>query len=316
MKILFERCVIIALKNIQKFYPNGFFALKNINLEIKANEIMGIIGYSGAGKSTLLRLINRLEDPSSGEVIVEGENILLLEKNALRKRRRKIGMIFQHFNLLSSKNVYENIAFALRIAHWEKSKIPQRVGELLELVGLSEKAHSYPSELSGGQKQRVAIARALANEPKILLCDEATSALDSKSTHSILKLLKEIQAKMSLTIVLITHQIEVIRQIADRICVMSAGEIVEVGRSEEVLNSPKHPSTQEILSHAKASSLPLGLVQRNVPTFGLGLQTLFELQKEFEVEVIIAKEGEISLLGEESEVSGAIERYFGGGVRC
>lgn len=316
---MFERCVIIRLKNIQKIYPNGFYALKNVDLEVKANEIMGIIGYSGAGKSTLVRLINRLEEPSSGEVFVDGENILLLDKTTLRKRRRKIGMIFQHFNLLGSKNVYDNIAFALKIAHWHKDKIPQRVGELLELVGLADKAKSYPSELSGGQKQRVAIARALANEPKILLCDEATSALDSKSTHSILKLLKEIQSKMNLTIVLITHQIEVIKQIADRVCVMSAGEIVEVGRSQEVLNSPKHLCTQEILSHAKECETPLALTQRNISSYHLQLQTLFDLQKEFDVEIQIIKEGEesqVSLLGEESEVDRAVKRYFGGSVRC
>lgn len=268
---------------------------------------MGIIGYSGAGKSTLVRLINRLEEPNSGEVFVNGENILLLDKNTLRKRRRKIGMIFQHFNLMSAKNVYDNIAFALKIAHWDRAKIPQRVGELLELVGLEEKAKSYPSELSGGQKQRVAIARALANEPKILLCDEATSALDAKTTHSILKLLKEIQAKMSLTIVLITHQIEVVKQIADRVCVMSAGEIVEVGRTCDVFGSPKHPCTQEILSHAKEGDT-LTLSQRVLSDCNLQIQELLEVQREFEVEFQILKEGnesKIYLLGEESEVQKA-----------
>lgn len=268
---------------------------------------MGIIGYSGAGKSTLVRLINRLEEPNSGEVFVNRENILLLDKNTLRKRRRKIGMIFQHFNLMSAKNVYDNIAFALKIAHWDRAKIPQRVGELLELVGLEEKAKSYPSELSGGQKQRVAIARALANEPKILLCDEATSALDAKTTHSILKLLKEIQAKMSLTIVLITHQIEVVKQIADRVCVMSAGEIVEVGRTCDVFGSPKHPCTQEILSHAKEGDT-LALSQRVLSDCNLQIQELLEVQREFEVEFQILKEGnesKIYLLGEESEVQKA-----------
>lgn len=268
---------------------------------------MGIIGYSGAGKSTLVRLINRLEEPNGGEVFVNGENILLLDKNTLRKRRRKIGMIFQHFNLMSAKNVYDNIAFALKIAHWDRAKIPQRVGELLELVGLEEKAKSYPSELSGGQKQRVAIARALANEPKILLCDEATSALDAKTTHSILKLLKEIQAKMSLTIVLITHQIEVVKQIADRVCVMSAGEIVEVGRTCDVFGSPKHPCTQEILSHAKEGDT-LALSQRVLSDCNLQIQELLEVQREFEVEFQILKEGnesKIYLLGEESEVQKA-----------
>lgn len=282
-------------------------ALKNINLRIEKNEIMGIIGYSGAGKSTLVRLINRLEEPSGGEVIVNGENILLLDKITLRKRRRKIGMIFQHFNLMSAKSVYENIAFALKIAHWSPQRIPQRVQELLELVGLEDKAKSYPSQLSGGQKQRVAIARALANEPKILLCDEATSALDTKTTKSILSLLKEIQQKMSLTIVLITHQIEVVKQIAHRVCVMSSGEIVEVGRVSEVFSSPKHPCTQEILSHAKEESL--NLTQKNVDFEIKELEKIFDLSERCGIEVQLLKErGErkISLIGEEQEVQKAL----------
>lgn len=292
-------------------------ALKNINLEIKENEIMGIIGYSGAGKSTLVRLINRLEEPSSGEVFVNGENILLLDKTTLRKRRRKIGMIFQHFNLMSAKNVYENIAFALKIAHWDKAKIPARVQELLALVGLSDKAKSYPSELSGGQKQRVAIARALANEPKILLCDEATSALDAKTTKSILTLLKEIQQKMSLTIVLITHQIEVVKQIADRVCVMSSGEIVELGEVKEVFGSPKHPCTQEILSHAQDEEL--NLAQKNLEFKNEELELLFELQESFGIEVQLFQEkGErkISLIGEEQEVQRALDELQKRRERC
>lgn len=292
-------------------------ALKNINLEIKENEIMGIIGYSGAGKSTLVRLINRLEEPSNGEVFVNGENILLLDKTTLRKRRRKIGMIFQHFNLMSAKNVYENIAFALKIAHWDKAKIPARVQELLALVGLSDKAKSYPSELSGGQKQRVAIARALANEPKILLCDEATSALDAKTTKSILTLLKEIQQKMSLTIVLITHQIEVVKQIADRVCVMSSGEIVELGEVKEVFGSPKHPCTQEILSHAQEEGL--NLAQKNLEFKNEELELLFELQESFGIEVQLFQEkGErkISLIGEEQEVQRALDELQKRRERC
>lgn len=292
-------------------------ALKNINLEIKENEIMGIIGYSGAGKSTLVRLINRLEEPSSGEVFINGENILLLDKTTLRKRRRKIGMIFQHFNLMSAKNVYENIAFALKIAHWDKAKIPARVQELLALVGLSDKAKSYPSELSGGQKQRVAIARALANEPKILLCDEATSALDAKTTKSILTLLKEIQQKMSLTIVLITHQIEVVKQIADRVCVMSSGEIVELGEVKEVFGSPKHPCTQEILSHAQEEEL--NLAQKNLEFKNEELELLFELQESFGIEVHLFQEkGErkISLIGEEQEVQRALSELQNRRERC
>lgn len=284
-------------------------------MQIKENEIMGIIGYSGAGKSTLVRLINRLEEPSSGEVIIDGENILLLDKTTLRKRRRKIGMIFQHFNLMSAKNVYENIAFALKIAHWPSSKIPSRVQELLSLVGLSDKARSYPSQLSGGQKQRVAIARALANEPKILLCDEATSALDAKTTKSILTLLKEIQQKMSLTIVLITHQIEVVRQIADRVCVMSSGEIVEIGEVKEVFSSPKHPCTQEILSHAQE----LSLTERLIDFRSEELEMLFGLQESLGVEVQLLQENgerKISLIGEEQEVKKALSELKMRRERC
>lgn len=278
---------------------------------------MGIIGYSGAGKSTLVRLINRLEEPSSGEVFVEGENILLFDKSTLRKKRRKIGMIFQHFNLMSAKSVYENIAFALKIAHWDSKKIPQRVQELLKLVGLEEKARSYPSELSGGQKQRVAIARALANEPKILLCDEATSALDAKTTRSILSLLQDIQRKMSLTIVLITHQIEVVKQIAHRVCVMSEGEIVEIGATQEVFASPKHPCTQEILSHSSEENLQF--TQKSLVFDERYMQDIFSIQERFGVEIqLFADKGEkkISLIGEENGVQKAFLELEGRRVRC
>lgn len=288
---------MIELINVKKIYPNGFCALKDINLKINENEIMGIIGYSGAGKSTLVRLINRLEEPSGGKILIDGENILELDKTALCKRRRKIGMIFQHFNLLSAKNVYENIAFALKIAHWDKEKIPHRVQELLELVGLSDKAKSYPSQLSGGQKQRVAIARALANEPKILLCDEATSALDTKTTRSILELLKQIQEKMSLTIVLITHQIEVVSQIADKVCVMSGGEIVEVGNKEQVFLHPKHQVTQEILLEGG----------RSLPCEGIPLESLTKLREEGKVELWVK-------LKDESVLSSL--QTFKGGNQC
>ena len=209
---------------------------------------MGIIGYSGAGKSTLVRIINRLEEPSSGRVNIGGVDMLRLTPKELQKQRQKIGMIFQHFNLLSARDVFGNVAFALEIAKWSKSDIKARVLELLELVGLQEKAHFYPSQLSGGQKQRVAIARALANHPKILLCDEATSALDTKTTKSILALLKELQSKLSLTIVLITHQIEVVQQICNKVCVISEGAIVERGNVEEVFANPQQEITKELIS--------------------------------------------------------------------
>ncbi|PAF43877.1 methionine ABC transporter ATP-binding protein [Helicobacter sp. 11S03491-1] len=240
---------MITLKSITKTYPNGFCAIKTLDLEVKAGDIMGIIGYSGAGKSTLIRIINRLEEPSSGEIIIDKTNILSLKPKELQKTRQKIGMIFQHFNLLSSRDVFGNIAFALEIAHWEKQKISARVDELLDLVGLKEKAHFYPSQLSGGQKQRVAIARALANHPKILLCDEATSALDTKTTKSILELLRNIQKKFNLTIVLITHQIEVVKEICNQMCVMSNGEIIERGVVHEVFGNPQHEVTKELISY-------------------------------------------------------------------
>ncbi len=245
---------MIELQDITKIYPNGFQAIYPLNLRVEKGDIMGIIGYSGAGKSTLIRLINRLETPSSGKVLINGEDILALNQTELQKRRQKIGMIFQHFNLLSSRDVFGNVAYALEIAGWERSAIKSRVYELLEIVGLHEKAAFYPSQLSGGQKQRVAIARALANHPEILLCDEATSALDTKTTKSILALLKQIQANLGLTIVLITHQIEVVREICNKACVMSGGKIIERGSVEEIFASPKHAVTRELLSYLPALS--------------------------------------------------------------
>ncbi|AFI03369.1 methionine ABC transporter ATP-binding protein [Helicobacter cetorum] len=240
--------MIVELKNIQKIYANGFHALKGVDLELKKGDVLGVIGYSGAGKSTLIRLINCLERPSSGEVWVNGINLLNLKPKELQMARQKIGMIFQHFNLLSAKNVFDNIAFALEIAKWKKTEIKPRVYELLELVGLKDKAQFYPKELSGGQKQRVAIARSLANSPSLLLCDEATSALDPKTTHSILALLKDIQKKLDLSIVFITHHIEVVKELCNQMCVMSAGEIVERGAVDEIFANPKHAVTKELLN--------------------------------------------------------------------
>lgn len=240
---------MIVLEEIHKTYPNGFCAIKGVSFKIARGDIFGIIGYSGAGKSTLVRIINRLEEPSSGRVVIEGENILELSNQELQKRRQKIGMIFQHFNLMSSKNAFDNIAYALKIAKWEKSRIKERVFELLELVGLRDKAYFYPSQLSGGQKQRVAIARALANHPSILLCDEATSALDTQSTTAILELLKTIQKHLKITIVMITHQIEVVKNICNKICVMDGGRIVEEGLTKEVFLHPKSEVTRELIAH-------------------------------------------------------------------
>lgn len=199
---------MIQLQHISKVYEGTtrVEALKDINLEVKEGEIFGIIGQSGAGKSTLIRCINMLEAPTSGSVIVNGTDLTTLSKSALRKARKDIGMIFQHFNLLSSRTVYDNVAFPLELQGLSKSEIKERITPILDIVGLTERMNNYPSQLSGGQKQRVGIARALASNPKVLLCDEATSALDPQTTESILKLLKDINEKMGLTIVLITHE--------------------------------------------------------------------------------------------------------------
>ncbi|WP_022820070.1 methionine ABC transporter ATP-binding protein [Fusobacterium russii] len=239
---------MIILENINKIYSNGLHAVKNVNLKIKKGDIFGIIGLSGAGKSSLIRLINRLEEPTSGKIMIDGEDILSLSKEMLLNRRKKIGMIFQHFNLLSSKTVEENIAFALEIAKWDKKEISKRVTELLEIVGLEDKAKYYPSQLSGGQKQRVSIARALANNPDILLSDEATSALDPKTTKSILALIKEIQEKFNLTVVMITHQMEVVKEICNKVAIMSDGEIIEEGRIHDIFTEPKTKLTKELIS--------------------------------------------------------------------
>ena len=243
---------MIRLENVNKIYNNGFHAVKDVSLNIKKGEIFGIIGLSGAGKSSLIRLFNGLENLNTGSIKVEDTDIAKLSKKDLLEKRKKIGMIFQHFNLLKSKNVKENIAFALEVAGWKKFDIRNRVDELLKLVKLQDKGDFYPAQLSGGQKQRVAIARALANNPKILLSDEATSALDPKTTKSILALIKDIQKKMDLTVVLITHQMEVIREICDKVAVMSNGEIIESGRTHEIFLNPQTEVTKELISYVPA----------------------------------------------------------------
>ena len=240
---------MITLEKVNKIYSNGLHAVKDVNLKVDKGDIFGIIGLSGAGKSSLIRLINRLEEPTSGKIFINGENILEFNKTQLLKRRKKIGMIFQHFNLLSSRTVEENVAFALEIANWNKNEIKERVAMLLDIVGLSDKAKYYPSQLSGGQKQRVSIARALANNPDILLSDEATSALDPKTTKSILELIKEIQQKFSLTVVMITHQMEVVKEVCNRVAIMSDGRIVEEGGVHHIFADPKNEITKELISY-------------------------------------------------------------------
>lgn len=224
-------------------------AVHNVSLNIEKGDIYGIMGLSGAGKSTLIRLINRLEDATSGKIFVNDKDILNFNEVELREYRKKVGMIFQHFNLLSSRTVEGNIAFALEIAGWSAVDKKKRVDELLEIVGLTEKKNIYPSQLSGGQKQRVAIARALANNPSILLSDEATSALDPKTTYSILDLLQDINKKFGITVILITHQMEVIRKICNKTAIMSNGEVIEVGKTKDIFLNPKSKIAKEFVSH-------------------------------------------------------------------
>nr|WP_246129475.1 ATP-binding cassette domain-containing protein [Verticiella sediminum] len=241
----------IALQGVGKTYQSSagkVQALHDIDLDIPAGRVFGIIGRSGAGKSSLLRLLNRLETPSTGEVRVDGIDLAGLDENALVELRRRIGMIFQHFNLLSAKTVAENVALPLKVAGVPREQRERRVEELLELVGLASKRDTYPSRLSGGQKQRVGIARALAHHPEILLCDEATSALDPETTQAILQLLREINRRMGITIVLITHEMSVIREIADDVLVLEQGEIAECGPVWQVFGSPRHAATRALLA--------------------------------------------------------------------
>lgn len=231
-----------------------FYAIKDINLQIKKGEIFGIIGLSGAGKSTLIRCLNRLEEPTSGKIVIDNKEITSQSKSELRKTRQEIGMIFQHFNLLSSKNVYKNIAFPLELEGMKKEEIEEKVNTLLKYVELEDKKESYPSQLSGGQKQRVAIARALANNPKILLSDEGTSALDPKTTKSILELLCKIRDEFGLTIVLITHQMEVIKDICDRVAIIENGEIIEENNVEELFANPMTNTAKEFISNLKINT--------------------------------------------------------------
>ncbi|MBR3745944.1 MAG: methionine ABC transporter ATP-binding protein [Selenomonadaceae bacterium] len=250
---------MIKLIGIEKVYdsPSGkVHALKGIDLEIARGEIYGIIGLSGAGKSTLVRCINMLERPTAGKVIVDGQDMTTLTDAELRAARKNIGMIFQHFNLLSSATVYENIAFPLKLSNTPDKEIQKKVQPLLDLVGLSDKAQQYPSQLSGGQKQRVGIARALASDPKVLLCDEATSALDPQTTKSILALIKDINKKLSLTVVIITHEMQVIKEICDKVAVISDGVIAERGLVLDVFTNPRHDITKEFISVLLSNELP------------------------------------------------------------
>lgn len=244
---------MIRLENISKdFVVDGktVHAVKNVTIEIDKGQIFGIIGFSGAGKSTLVRCINLLERPTSGKVFLEDTELTALPYKKLREARQKIGMIFQSFNLMPSRTVYENIELPLKHNGYPKDKRKQRIEELLSLVELSDKGNNYPSQLSGGQKQRVAIARALAGDPKVLLCDEATSALDPKTTSQILALLKKLNQELKLTIVIITHQMSVVKDICDRAAVMEQGEVIEQGYVYDLFSNPKTKLTKSFMDTA------------------------------------------------------------------
>ena len=250
---------MIELKNINvEFELKGDIvqAVKDVNLTVNKGEVFGIVGLSGAGKSTLVRVINLLQKPSSGQVIINGKDITSLNRGELRKTRLKIGMIFQHFNLISGKTIYENIEFVLKANNYPKEKRRDRINELLSLVNLKDKEDAYPSNLSGGQKQRVGIARAIANEPEILLCDEATSALDLENTEEILNLLKDIKDKTGITIVFITHEMEVAKKFFNRVAVMSKGEIIEVNDIYSIFSDPQHEVTKSLISKNSNLDLP------------------------------------------------------------
>nr|MCW2727787.1 methionine transporter ATP-binding protein [Aeromicrobium sp.] len=245
---------LIELKGVSKTFPptrkggEPVHAVRDVDLSIESGEIVGIVGYSGAGKSTLVRLVNALEPTTSGSLLVDGTDLTTLRERQLQKVRLDIGMIFQQFNLLGSRTVWGNVAYPLEVAKVPKAEQQQRISDLLHFVGLADKAHAWPEELSGGQKQRVGIARALATSPKILLADEATSALDPETTVDVLRLLKKVNAELGITIVVITHEMEVVKSIADRVVVMEEGRVVEHGDVFDIFSRPAHPATQRFVA--------------------------------------------------------------------
>ncbi|WP_456696787.1 methionine ABC transporter ATP-binding protein [Aeromicrobium sp. P5_D10] len=245
---------LIQLQGVSKTFPpsrkggDPVHAVRDVDLSVEAGEIVGIVGYSGAGKSTLVRLINALEPTTAGSLFVDGTDLTTLSERRLQRARLEIGMIFQQFNLLQSRTVWGNISYPLEVAKVPKAEHQQRISDLLNFVGLADKAHAWPEELSGGQKQRVGIARALATSPKILLADEATSALDPETTVEVLGLLKKVNAELGITIVVITHEMEVVKTIADRVVVMEQGRIVEQGAVFDIFSRPQHPATRGFVS--------------------------------------------------------------------
>ena len=255
---------MIEFKNISKHYQlkgQTIRALDQINLEIPEGSIFGIIGYSGAGKSTLIRLINLLERPNEGQVIINQKDFTALDACSLRQERANIGMIFQHFNLLQTKTVAANIEMPLKLLGISKAEREKRLNELLEFIDLKHKKDAFPDELSGGQKQRVGIARALANHPKILLCDEATSALDPQTTKSVLALLKKINKEQNITIVMVTHEMDVIETVCDYVAVMEQGKVIETGSTLEIFSQPQHPTTKNFIQTVLQQQLPVNILK-------------------------------------------------------
>ena len=288
--------IVIEILNVEKVFKNKkseVHALKNVSLRVEKGDIFGIVGYSGAGKSTLLRLVNLLEKPSSGSVKIEEREIINLSEKELNILRKNIGMVFQQFNLLESQTVYQNLKIPLIISETPKNSIDKRIEELLDFVGLKDKKNSSVSKLSGGQKQRIGIARALATHPKILLCDEATSALDPKTTKSILQLLKKINNEFGITILLITHEMEVVKEICNKVAVMQDGEIKEQGNIIEIFTNPQENITKNFISSIINNDIPESLKEEldlNLPVVKLtflgeksGQPLISEINKKFDI---------------------------------
>lgn len=287
---------MLEIQNVSKIYKvkkKNVTGVDHVSLTIDNGEIFGIVGYSGAGKSSLLRCINLLEQPTNGQILIDGQDLTKLKGEQLRQARLKIGMIFQHFYLISQKTVGENIEFALKAANIPKEERRERVEELLHMVGLSDKKDVFPAQLSGGQKQRVGIARALANNPSILLCDEATSALDPTTTTSILRLLKKINRELGITIVLITHEMDVVKEICDRMAIMQNGKVIEEGAVYDIFANPEKSLTQEFISSVVSFDIPPTILQ-NVK--GKVVKILFKGD--------VAGEGVISDMLQQFEVRG------------
>ncbi len=333
---------MIEFKDISKQYElkgQTLHALNQINLSIPTGSIFGIIGYSGAGKSTLIRLINLLERPSSGQIIINGTDFTALDAKTLRQERANIGMIFQHFNLMQTKTVAANIEMPMKLLGWSKAEREKRLEELLDFIDLKHKRQAFPDELSGGQKQRVGIARALANHPKILLCDEATSALDPQTTKSVLQLLKKINQEQGITIVMVTHEMDVIETVCDYVAVMEKGDVIETGSTLQIFSQPQHPTTKNFIQTVLQQHLPVNIlnnlenqnhhsiyclkflgssaqetvIQAVIKQFDISLNILFANMTEINGSVI----GQmfIQLLGDSAEISAAVQYLKDNGVQ-